>query len=159
MYKKKFLFIVLILLISGCISSNNNLNNLNTISFTNSEITKNYNDNVFQEHLNRIFKTDENNSKMYSLTASINFETGNTLPSTNLSTLKKTTATVRFKLYDLNTKKIIKTGSIKSVSVIGSTSSSLFSNDISSKHIKERLNKNLALKLSRYLNVLISKLK
>ena len=159
MNKKKFLFIVLIILINGCISSNNNLNNLNAISFTNSKKTKNYDNYVFHEHLNRIFKTVENNSKMYSLSASINFETVNALSSTNSSTLKKTTATVIFNLYDLKTKKLLKTGSIKSAPAIGSTSSSLFSNDLSSKHIKERLNKNLALKLSRYLNVLILKLK
>ena len=159
MNKKKFLFIVLILLMSGCISSNNNLNNLNTISFTNSQITKNYDNYVFQEHLNRMFKTNEKNSKMYSLTTSITFETVNSLSSTNLSTLKKTIATVRFKLYDLKTNKILKAGYLKSAPAMGSTSSSLFSNDISSKHIKERLNQNLALKLSRYLNVLISKLK
>ena len=159
MNKKKFLFTVLILLLSSCISSNNNLNNLNTIIFTNSQITKNYDNYVFKEHLNRIFKPDENNSKMYSLTTSINFETVNALSSTDLSTLKKTIATVRFKLYDLKTKKILKSGTIKSAPAIGSTSSSLFSNDVSSRHIKERLNKNLAIKLSRYLNILISKLK
>ena len=159
MNKKRFLFIVLILLMNGCISSNNTLNNLNAISFTNSKINKNYDNYVFQEHLNRIFRTKKNNSKMYSLSASIDFETVNTLSSTNLSTLKKTTATVKFKLYDLKTKKILKAGSIKSAPAIGSTSSSLFSNDISSKHIKERLNKNLAIKFSRYLNVIISKLK
>ena len=159
MNKKKFLFIVLIFLMNGCISSNNNLNNLNAISFTNSQTTKNYDNYVFQEHLNRIFKTEKNNSKMYSLSASINFETVNTLSSSNLKTLKKTIATVKFKLYDLKTQKILKAGSIKSAPAIGSTSSSLFSNDLSSKHIKERLNRNLALKLSRYLNVLISKLK
>ena len=62
MNKKRFLFIVLILLMSGCISSNNTLNNLNAISFTNSKINKNYDNYVFQEHLNRIFKTEKNRS-------------------------------------------------------------------------------------------------
>ena len=159
MNKKRFFSIVLILLMSGCISSNNTFNNLNAVSFTYSQINTNYDNYVFQEHLNRIFKTEKNNSKMYSLSTSINFETVNILSSANLSTLKKTTATVKFKLYDLKTKKILKSGSIKSAPAIGSTSSSLFSNDISSKHIKERLNKNLAIKFSRYLNVVISKLK
>ena len=162
MNKKFFLFIVLIVLMNGCISSNNNFNNLNVISFKNSQKTEtddNYDNYVFQEHLNRIFKTSENKSKMYSLSASINFQTVNALSSASLSTFQRTTATVEFKLYDLKTKKILGSGSIKSAPALGSTSSSLFSNDLGSKHIRERLNKSLAIKLSRYLNVLISKIK
>ena len=159
MHYKKILFIFFILFVTSCASSDNNHNNLSAVNLETSQLAKNYDNYVFQEHLNRIFKTEKNNSKMYSLSASINFETVNTLSSTDLSTLKKTTATVKFILYDHKTKKILKAGSIKSAPAIGSTSSSLFSNDISSKHIKERLNKNLAIKFSRYLNVIISKLK
>ena len=159
MYKKKFLFILLILLVNGCISTNNNLNNLNIVKLENSKITRNYDNYVFDEHLKRIFKTESNNLKFYSLRTSINFGSTNSLSSVNLTTLKKTIATVEYKLYDLKTKKILKTGSIKSSPTIWSTSSSLFSNDVSFKHVKERLNKNLALKLSRYLNIIISKLK
>jgi hypothetical protein len=153
---KKFLLLLLILFVNGCISSNNNLN---TISLATSKDTERYHDNVFKEHLNRIFKNETNKTKMYSLKTFINFESSNTLTSGSLSTLKKTIATVKYELYNLNTKKLLKTGSIKSSYAIGSTSSSLFSNDVNSEHIRERLNKNLALKLSRYLNLLISKLK
>ena len=159
MYNSKIFFILLILLLNGCVTSNNDLNNLNTINLTASQGMNNYDNYVFQEHLKRIFKTEENKPKMYSLLASINFGTTNSLSSRNLSTLKKTTATVEYELYDIKTKRILKTGTIKSSPAIGSTSSSLFSNDINTKHIKERLNKNLALRLSNYLNIIISKLK
>ena len=159
MYKRKFLLILVILLINGCVSSNNNFNNLNNISLSGSNETGNYDNYVFQEHLNRIFKTKIDRPKMYSLKTNISFESANTLTSQNLTSLKKTIATVTFEIYDFKTQKILKTGSIKSSPAIGSTSSSLFSNDINLKHIKERLNKSLALKLSKYLNLIIPKLK
>ena len=159
MYKRKFLLILVILLINGCVSSNNNFNNLNKISLSGSNETKSYDDFVFQEHLIRIFKTEIDKPKIYSLKTSISFESANALTSINLTPLKKTIATVTFEIYDFKTQKILKTGSIKSSPAIGSTSSSLFSNDINLKHIKERLNKNLALKLSKYLNLIVPKLK
>ena len=159
MYKREFLLILVILLINGCVSSNNNFNNLNKISLSNSNKTKSYDDYVFQEHLNRIFITEIDKPKMYSLKTSISFESAKTLTSTNLTPLTKTIAMVTFEIYDLTTQKILKSGSIKSSPAIGSTSSSLFSNDINLKHIKERLNKSLAFKLSKYLNLIIPKLK
>ena len=159
MYKRNFLLILIIFFLNGCISTNNKLNNLNTINLTSNQKTKNYDNYVFHEYLNRIFKSEINKAKMYSLLVSINFGSTNTLTSKNLSTLSKTIATVNFELYDINTNKLLKAGSLKSAPAIGSTSSSLFSNDINSNHIKERLIKNLALKLSRYLNIIIPKLK
>ncbi|MDB4239039.1 hypothetical protein N9835_01680 [Alphaproteobacteria bacterium] len=159
MYKRKFLLILVILLINGCVSSNNSFNNLNNISLSGSNETRNYDNYIFQEHLNRIFKTEIDKPKMYSLKTIISFESANTLTSNNLTSLQKTIATVTFEIYDFKTQKILKTGSIKSSPAIGSTSSSLFSNDINLNHIKERLNKSLALKLSKYLNLIIPKLK
>ena len=159
MYKRKFLLILVILLVNGCVYSNNSFNNLNKISLSTSNKTKSYDDYVFQEHLNRIFKTELDKPKMYSLKTSISFASINTLTSISLTPLKKTIATVTFEIFDLQTQKIVKTGSIKSSPAIGSTSSSLFSNEINLKHIKERLNKSVALKLSKYLNLIIPKLK
>ncbi|MDA9171424.1 hypothetical protein N9O69_05025 [Alphaproteobacteria bacterium] len=167
MYKRKFLLILLILFINGCMSSSNNFDNLNKISLSSSNKLKSYDDNklksyddyVFQEHLKRIFKTEIDKPKRYSLITSIIFESSSALTSINLTPLTKTQATVTFEIYDLKTQKILKTGSIKSSPAIGSTSSSLFSNDINKKHIKERLNTSLALKLSKYLNLIIPKLK
>ena len=159
MHKIKFLFILTICFVNGCFSTNNKLNNLSTISLVTSQITKNYDNYVLQENLNRIFQSEINNPKIFTLEASINFGSSDTLTSKNLSKLSKTIATLDFVLYDLKTNKILKTGSIKSSPAIGSKSSSLFSNDINSRHIRERLNKNLVLKLSRHLNIIISKLK
>ena len=159
MYKRKFLFILVIFFINGCVSSNNNFNNLDKVIMSGSNETKSYDDYIFQEHLNRIFKTEIDKPKIYSLKTSISFESANALTSVNLTPLKKTVATVTFEIYDLKTQKILRTGSMKSSPAIGSTSSSLFSNDINLKNIKERLNKSLALKLSKYLNLIIPKLK
>ena len=159
MYKRKFLLILVILFINGCVSSSTNFNNLNKISLSGSNETKSYDDYIFQEHLNRIFKTEIDKPKIYSLKTSISFESANALTSVNLTPLKKTIAMVTFEIFDFKTQKILKTGFIKSSPAIGSTSSSLFSNDINEKHIKERLNKSLALKLSKYLNLIIPKLK
>lgn len=159
MYKRKFLLIFVIFFINGCVSSNNDLNNLSKISLSGSNETKSYDNYVFQEHLNRIFKTEIDKPKIYSLKTTIIFETADALTSIDLASLKKTKAMVTFEIYDFKTQKILKTGSLKSSPAIGSTSSSLFSNDINLKHIKERLNKSLALKLSKYLNLIIPKLK
>ena len=159
MYERKFLFIFVILFINGCVSPNNNFNHLNKISLLGSNETRSYDNYVFQEHLNRIWKTEIDNPKIYILKTSISFESEETLTSRNLTPLKKTRAMVTFEIYDFKTQRILKTGSIKSSPAIGSTSSSLFSNDINLKHIKERLNKNLALKLSKYLNLIVPKLK
>ena len=158
MYNRKFLFILFVLLVNGCTFSDNNHNNLSTINLATSQ-DKNYDNYIFHEYLNRILKPQLNKPKMYSLNVSIRFGTTDSLSSSNLSNLKKTIATVTFQLYDFKTRKLLKTGSINSAPAIGSTSSSLFSNDINSRHIKERLNKNLALKLSRHLNIIIHKLK
>ncbi|MDB9915901.1 hypothetical protein OAD30_03640 [Alphaproteobacteria bacterium] len=159
MYKRKCFLILVILFLNGCGSSNNNFNNLNKISLLGSNKLKSYDDYVFQEHLNRIFKTEIDKPKMYSLNTSIIFKSSNALTSINLTPLTKTQGTVTFEIYDLKTQKILRTGSIKSSPAIGSTSSSLFSNDVNLKHINERLNKSLALKLSKYLNLIIPKLK
>ena len=126
MHSRKFLLILEILFINGCVSSNNNFNNLNKISLSGSNKTKSHDGYIFQEHLKRIFKTEIDEPKMYSLKTSIRFESTNSLTSITLTPLKKTLATVNFEIYDLTTQKILRTGSNKSSPAIRSTSSSLF---------------------------------
>ena len=158
MYKRKFLLILVILVINGCVSSNNKLNTISLATIKSSEIYDNY---VLREHLNRIFQSETNNPKTYLLKASIGFGTKETLTTSNFSSLylNKTIATLSYELYDIKTNKILISGYLKSSPAIESINTSLFSNDINVKHVKERLNKNLALKLSRHLSLFLSKLK
>ena len=65
---------------------------------------------------------------------------------------------VNYKLYSKEANKLIKSGSINSFTSIGSTSSSLYTNDINLKFIKERLNLNASIKLKNYLNIILRRL-
>ena len=66
---------------------------------------------------------------------------------------------INYKLYDFKSNKLIKSGSIKSFPALGSTSSSLYANDINLKHIKERLNFSLSKKLYMHLNLVLRRSK
>ena len=73
------------LFINGCVSSNNNFNNLNKLVCQVLMKLKSYDNYIFQEHLNRIFKTEIDKPKIYSLKTSISFESANALTSVNLT--------------------------------------------------------------------------
>ncbi len=114
---------------------------------------------LFKEHLKRAFRTKENEDHKFNLKASISFSSSDTLSASGLNDLTKTVATVSYKLYDFETNNLIKSGSIKSFPAIGSTSSSLYSSDISLKNTKERLNMSAAKKLYLHLNIILRRLK
>ena len=56
------------------------------------------------------------------------------------------------------TNKLIKSGSLNSFTSFGSTSSSLYTNDINLKFVKERLNLNASIKLKNYLNMILRRM-
>ena len=145
--------IILIFLISSCGFSNPEFTNINNMNNINIE-TPNDKDNVlFKEYLRRDFKTDSNQSYKFLLRTNITFSSNPTLSGKGLNSLNKTAAIVGYELYHYDSKQLIKSGSIKSFPVIGSTSVSLYANDISSKHIRERLSLVISKKL--YMNVKI----
>ena len=155
---KKILLICSFFFIISCSLSNKNLpvnSNINLISIE----TPNDRDNIlFNEYLKRAFKPINDVSHKFLLETSISYSITNALSISGLNSLNRTTAIVNYKLYSKETNKLIKSGSINSFTSIGSTSSSLYTNDINLKFIKERLNLNASIKLKNYLNIILSRL-
>ena len=156
---KNLLSIILIMFICGCASTKPNFVKTNGIDSVSIETTEGKDNILFKEYLKRIFKTKKNSHHKFKLKASISFSSADTLSASGLNALTKTVATVSYKLYDFETNKLIKSGSIKSFPALGSTSSSLYSNDINVKHIKERLNLSISKKLYMQLNIILRRLK
>ena len=155
---KKILLICSFFFIISCSLSNKNLpvnSNINLISIE----TPNDRDNIlFNEYLKRTFKPINDVSHKFLLETSISYSTTNALSISGLNSLNRTTAIVNYKLYSKETNKLIKSGSINSFTSIGSTSSSLYTNDINLKFVKERLNLNASIKLKNYLNIILRRL-
>jgi hypothetical protein len=155
---KKILLICSFFFIISCSLSNKNLpvnSNINLISIE----TPNDRDNIlFNEYLKRAFKPINDVSHKFLLETSISYSTTNALSISGLNSLNRTTAIVNYKLYSKETNKLIKSGSINSFTSIGSTSSSLYTNDINLNFVKERLNLNASIKLKNYLNIILSRL-
>jgi hypothetical protein len=155
---KKILLICSFFFIISCSLSNKNLpvnSNINLISIE----TPNDRDNIlFNEYLKRAFKPINDVSHKFLLETSISYSTTNALSISGLNSLNRTTAIVNYKLYLKETNKLIKSGSINSFTSIGSTSSSLYTNDINLKFVKERLNLNASIKLKNYLNIVLRRL-
>ena len=155
---KKILLICSFFFIISCSLSNKNLpvnSNINLISIE----TPNDRDNIlFNEYLKRAFKPINDVSHKFLLETSISYSITNALSISGLNSLNRTTAIVNYKLYSKETNKLIKSGSINSFTSIGSTSSSLYTNDITLKFIKERLNLNASIKLKNYLNIILRRL-
>ena len=155
---KKILLICSFFFIISCSLSNKNLpvnSNINLISIE----TPNDRDNIlFNEYLKRTFKPISGVSHKFLLETSISYSITNALSISGLNSLNRTTAIVNYKLYSKETNKLIKSGSINSFTSIGSTSSSLYTNDINLKFVKERLNLNASIKLKNYLNIILRRL-
>ena len=155
---KKILLICSFFFIISCSLSNKNLpvnSNINLISIK----TPNDRDNIlFNEYLKRAFKPISGVSHKFLLETSISYSITNALSISGLNSLNRTTAIVNYKLYSKETNKLIKSGSINSFTSIGSTSSSLYTNDINLKFVKERLNLNASIKLKNYLNIILRRL-
>jgi hypothetical protein len=155
---KKILLICSFFFIFSCSLSNKNLpvnSNINLISIE----TPNDRDNIlFNEYLKRAFKPINDVSHKFLLETSISYSITNALSISGLNSLNRTTAIVNYKLYSKETNKLIKSGSINSFTSIGSTSSSLYTNDINLKFVKERLNLNASIKLKNYLNIILRRL-
>ena len=154
----KILLICSFFFIISCSLSNKNLpvnSNINLISIE----TPNDRDNIlFNEYLKRAFKPINDVSHKFLLETSISYSITNALSISGLNSLNRTTAIVNYKLYSKETNKLIKSGSINSFTSIGSTSSSLYTNDINLKFVKERLNLNASIKLKNYLNIILRRL-
>ena len=156
---KNLLFVFLFLFIYGCASTKTNFVKINDINSVSIKTSKGRDNTLFKENLERTFKTKKNANHKFKLEASISFSSSDTLSASGLKALSKTIAIVSYKLYNFKTKKLIMSGSIKSFPALGSTSSSLYANDINLKHIKERLNLSISKKLFMHLSIALRRLK
>ena len=156
--KIKF-FIIFLILISGCGFSQEKL--FTKKKFENIRIeTPNTRFNLtFKKHLNRKFNYKPNNVTKFILKSKISFISSNTLSVSGLDVLKSTKSTVNYSLIDFESGQTIKSGSIVTFPSLSASSSSLYSNNVSLDHIKERLSLISAKKLYMHVKLILKKLK
>ena len=153
---KKLVFLSLIVLINGC-----TLNNFEKIqNFKNYSVeveTPNDNYNVhFKENLKRFFGFGDNTR--YILKTKITFKSTETLSVSGQNILKSTKASVDYQLTDKDTNVIVKSGSFNTFPALSSSSNSLYTQEKSIEHIKERLTKSSAKSLYTRINIIIRRL-
>ena len=156
---KNLLIIISFLFFYGCASNNSNFVNTNDMNSVSIETNKGRDNILFKENLKRLFKTKKNVNLKFKLITSISFSSSNTLSVSGLNVLTRTVALVSYKLYNLKSDELIKSGSLQSFPTLGSTSSSLYASDTNLKHIKERLNISVSKKLYMHLIVVLQRLK
>ena len=88
----------------------------------------------------------------------ISFITSNTLTLSGLDVLKSTKGTVNYSLIDLQSGQTIKSGSIVTFPSLSGSSNSLYINDVSLDHVKERLSLSSAKKLYMHIKLITQKL-
>ena len=155
---KNIILIFSIFLISNC-----SLTNLDKLQIQNKysvEINtpNNKYNTYFKENLKRLFYIKENEDKNYILKTIITFQSSDTLSVNGNNKLKSTKAKVEYQLKNNKTNTIIESGSIFTNPTLSSSSSSLYSQQKSIEHIKERLVKSSAKSLFLRINIIIRKL-
>ena len=153
---KKLFFISLITLISSC--TLNNFDKVRKVDNFSVEIeTPNDKYNVyFKENLKRFFYVGNSKAK-YILSTKITFETTKTLSVGGQNNLKSTKAKIDYQLINKNTN-VVKSGSINTFPAISSSSNSLYTQEKSINHIKDRLTKSSAKSLYRHIKIIIRRL-
>ena len=155
---KNIIFVFFAFIISSC--SFNTLDNFKSKKNYYVEIdTPNDRYNTYLgENLKRLFFAKVNLKEIYILKTAIIFQSTNTLSINGNNSLKSTKAKIRYELINKKSNKIIKSGSIITNPTLSATSSSLYSQQKSIEHIKERLVKNSAKSLFMRINIILSKL-
>tara|TARA_B100000963_G_C22526300_1_gene625464 strand:- start:523 stop:1002 length:480 start_codon:yes stop_codon:yes gene_type:complete len=151
---KKLIFFIFLFLINSC-----SLNSFEEIQKNNYSIEiKTSNDRYnlyFKEDLKRFFRNRENTVKEYILNASISFTSTNTLSVSGTNVLKSTKGYITYNLKNKHSNEIIKSGSFTTFPALSSSTNSLYSQQKSIEHIKERLTKSSAKSLYMKLKTLI----
>ena len=155
-FKNKKLFIIFLLLISGCGFSNlNKLTNYNNISVETPSDKYNI---LFKNNLKKTFNINNFSKNRYVLRSNISFLSSETLSVSGSDTLNSTFAKASYSLIETRSNKVISSGSIKTFPALSSSSSSIYSNDMSIQHIKKRLSFIAAKKIYMRLNLILKKL-
>ena len=154
---KKLVFLSLIILISGCSLNNfDKIKNNNNYSIEIETPNDKYNL-YFKENLKRFFYIN-NNETRYILKTKITFESTKTLSVSGQSILKSTKAKIDYQITNKNTNIVVKSGSINTFPALSSSSNSLYSQEKSIEHIKERLTKSSAKSLYMRINIILRRL-
>ena len=155
-FKNKKLFIIFLLLISGCGFSN--LNKLTSYNNIYVETPSDKYNILFKNNLKKTFNINNFSKTRYVLWSNISFLSSETLSASGSDTLNSTFANASYSLIEAKSNKVISSGSIKTFPALSSSSSSIYSNDMSIQHIKERLSFSAAKKIFIRLNLILKKL-
>ena len=156
---KRIILICFIVFINNC-SINNLKKNEQTNNYSVQIETPNDKYNTyFKESLKRLFYEKNNNTDFYVLKASISFQSTETLSVSGTNVLKSTKAKINYQLKNKNTNKILKSASISTFPALSSSSTSLYSQEKSIDHIKERLTKSAVKSLYKHINIILRKLR
>src|SRR6056300_682206 len=157
-FKYNTIFIILIILLSGCSLNNSyhqkELGNISILIETPSD----RGNVLLRENLKRLINTNQKSQPKYKLDASISYNSSETLSVRGLNVLDSTKAIIKYRLVEIGTEKLIKSGSFNSFPALSSSSSSLYSNEIARGHIRDRLNLISAQKMKLILKVTLSRL-
>ena len=154
---KKLVFLSLIVLINGCTLNHfEKIHNFNNYSVEVDTPNDNYNM-QFKENLKRLFYRGDSKKK-YLLKTTITFESTKTLSVSGQNILKSTKARIDYQLTDKDTNVVVKSGSFNTFPALSSSSNSLYTNERSIEHIKERLTKSSAKSLYTRINIIIRRL-
>ena len=155
---KKIFFVFFIFLISNCsFSKLHKFKNQHNFSVEINTPNDRYNT-YLGENLKRLFFVNDNLKKNYIVKADIIFQSTETLSVNGNNKLKSIKAKVVYELFNKNTNKLIKSGSILTNPVFSASSKSLYSKEISIEHIKERLIIRSAKSLLMRINIILRKL-
>ena len=151
-------FICFLLLLSGCEFSKYQSKNLKYTHNINIETPNNKYDILLKKHLDRLFNNQPKKDTNFILKSNISFTSNETLSVSGLNVLQSTKGTVQYSLIDSKSGKILRSGSVVTFPALSSSSSSLFTNDVSLQHIKERLSLSSAKKLYLKIKLIMKKL-
>ena len=156
---KRIILICFIVFINNCsinnFKKNEKINNYSVQIETPNDKYNTY----FKESLKRLFYEKNNNADFYVLRASISFQSTETLSVSGTNVLKSTKAKINYQLKNINTNKILKSASISTFPALSSSSTSLYSQEKSIDHIKERLTKSAVKSLYKHINIILRKLR
>ncbi len=154
---KKLIFLIFLILISGCTSNNfKKFQNINDFSIEIDTPNDKYNI-YFKETLKRFFYVSGIKTK-YLLKTGINFESTETLSVSGQNILKSIKARLNYQLTNKITNVVVKSGSMTTFPTLSSSSNSLYTQEKSIEHIKERLTKSSAKTLYTHINIIIRRL-
>ena len=152
------IFIIFLILINGCGFSDKELTKINSIENIIIETPNTKFNLILKRNLKRVFVNQTSTTPELKLMANISFSSSNSLSTSGLNALKSSKGTVTYSLIDLKSGKTIKSGSIVTFPALSASSDSLYSNDISLEHIKERLSLSSSQKLYMHIKLIMQKL-